>query len=422
MPIIESERPFGPNTSSTVEKTTGTLGARGLFNNYNFRILTLISLNNGLGEKYLFMLTVLLAAPLVPPHLQNSMMSGLSLAFAIPAIFLGSLTGILVDRFPLKTMLAVSNLSRVLLLLTLPFAEHSYISLLIFALAFGSLTQLYNPTCMTLVPVVTHKEDLMSANAIMTAIMILTVIGGMGMAKPISDTLGIHYAYLVVGGIYLIAAIATFGLKVPAHGEEREKTNFWDEWKAAIAYLYRTPALIRIYAMMMSMFGVFAALNVLAKEYALDTFNLANFGLISVFAGAGMAAGAGLMGRFGKKLPKTTWVRIGFVISSLSLLVLPFLNDLRIAFGLCFAIGISGAMIDIPLATMVQETVEPSMRSKIFGIQGTLNYIASLVPMIIVGPLADLLSASTMIAVLGALLGIIGLSCLRNISIFNPAP
>lgn len=395
--------------SNTAQAATPVRG-RDLFRDPSFLVMCVISLANGLGEKFLFVFVVLLASPLVPDNLQNSMMSGVSLAFALPAVFLGSVAGVLVDRLPLKAMLFVSNLTRALLLLALPFAQHLFLPLLFFAFAFGALTQFYNPAFMTTVPAIVRKDHLMTANATFMTIMIVTVIGGYSLAKPVGDLMGVKHAYLSVAAIYALASVCALLVRIPSReAEARENGNFWQEWSSTFTYLWRNPRLLSAYTMLMAMFGTFAALNVLAKEYTAKAFQLDNFGIIFAFAGAGMAIGAGIMGKFGRHLPKAIWVRTGCVVAGLALIAMAFAPSVHLAFALATCVGIAGAMIDIPISTLVQESVDEEMRGKVFGVQGMLVYIATLLPMILVGPLADLWGAAVMIAVLGVSMALLAL-------------
>ncbi len=387
--------------SKTAQAATPVRG-RDLFRDPSFLVMCVISLANGLGEKFLFVFIALLASPLVPANLQNSMMSGISLAFALPAVFLGSVAGVLVDRFPIKVMLFLSNLTRALLLLSLPFAQHLFLPLLIFAFTFGALTQFYNPAFMTTVPTIVKKDHLMTANAALMTIMILTVVGGFALAKPVGDLLGTQSAYLSVAALYGLAAIGSLLVRIPEReADHKASGNFWKEWGSTFVYLWKNPRLLSAYTVMMAMFGTFAALNVLAKDYTAKAYQLDNFGIIFAFAGAGMAIGAGIMGKFGRHLPKTIWVRSGCVVAGLALIAMAFAPNVTLAFALATCVGIAGAMIDIPISTLVQESVDEEMRGKVFGLQGMLVYLATLLPMIIVGPLADLWGAAVMIAVLG---------------------
>src|SRR5690606_16477271 len=97
------------------------------------------------------------------------------------------------------------------------------------------------------------------------------------------------------------------------------ESNFWKEWSSTFSYLWKNPRLLSAYTMLMSMFGTFAALNVLAKDFTARAFQLSNFGIIFAFAGGGMALGAGIMGKFGPHLPKSVWVRIGCLASGMAL-------------------------------------------------------------------------------------------------------
>src|SRR6185369_10031883 len=71
----------------------------------------------------------------------NTAVSGVVLAFTIPAILFGSIAGVYVDRWNKKSVLLYSNLFRAILILALVPFINSTIAIYIIAFAVAALTQ-----------------------------------------------------------------------------------------------------------------------------------------------------------------------------------------------------------------------------------------------------------------------------------------
>jgi MFS family permease len=73
-----------------------------------------------------------------------------------------------------------------------------------------------------------------------------------------------------------------------------------------------------------------------------------------------------------------------------------------------FVAGICYAFVAVPAQTSLQEEIEPEVRGRVFGVLNMLVSLASFVPIIIVGPLADVVSAAAVIVVSAIIVAVAG--------------
>jgi MFS family permease len=70
--------------------------------------------------------------------------------------------------------------------------------------------------------------------------------------------------------------------------------------------------------------------------------------------------------------------------------------------------GVCYAFVAVPAQTSLQEEIEPEVRGRVFGVLNMLVSLASFVPIIIVGPLADVVSAAAVIVIAAIIVGVSG--------------
>jgi MFS family permease len=407
-------------------------GPGNLFHQRNFLCLWLISIVHNLGEKLFFVFLIMLGD--LTSH-SNSLVSAISLAFSAPAVLFGSVAGVFVDRFSIRTLMIVSCLLRAALVLAVPFAGTMVGPILAFAFGFSLLTRFFDPAFMKAVPTLVDKEHLMAANSVFMTTMVGALIGSFAIAGPIWTHLTPHHAHWVVVGLYVLGALGAALIRMPPKLEpEARAGDFWKEWRFAFQYLRDHPRLLKAYTMTMTMFGTFAALNVIAKGFALSalrTTNASDFTYILAVVGLGMVGGAGLLGRFGRAVPKPRLVRIGFITAGSAVIALALVgvfarslgleNAWRLAYALAVFVGAGGACIEIPVSTLIQEGVEPEVRGRIFGVQAMLMNLASTLPMAIAGPLADWWGPAVVMGLLGVQMAVMALFRLSDPAEARPA-
>jgi MFS-type transporter involved in bile tolerance (Atg22 family) len=175
---------------------------------------------------------------------------------------------------------------------------------------------------------------------------------------------------------------------------------FW-----ALAYLTITSSLIGV----LGVLGPSFAKNVLGLESE-------DFWVLVLPLGVGLVGGIISLNLFGKYVPRKRLIEIGLVILAASLLVLGgaqglglptdgLLTLLNVCVIVAFTAGISYAYVAVPAQTALQEELPEDVRGRVFGVLNTLVSLASFLPIILVGPLADVTGPTLVIMACAAVVG-----------------
>ena len=76
---------------------------------------------------------------------------------------------------------------------------------------------------------------------------------------------------------------------------------------------------------------------------------------------------------------------------------------------LAFLLGFSNSLVFVPANTILQEKTTEAFRGKVYGFLNTFVGLLAILPIIIVGSLADLIGVSVVIVGIGALLLFLGI-------------
>ena len=116
--------------------------------------------------------------------------------------------------------------------------------------------------------------------------------------------------------------------------------------------------------------------------------------------GVGLIFGILVLNVYGKHFSRRRGIESGLVALGITLLALslvqPIMNHIQLAVSLlsiviavAFAAGIAYSFVAVPAQTQLQEELPANVRGRVFGVLNMLVSIASFLPIIIVGPIAD---------------------------------
>ncbi|MDO8674085.1 MAG: hypothetical protein Q7O66_21950, partial [Dehalococcoidia bacterium] len=156
-------------------------------------------------------------------------------------------------------------------------------------------------------------------------------------------------------------------------------------------------------------------------------------------AGLGILVGTILLPRLTERFGKAALSSIGLIAMSLSLAVLsiapggsgflmstvvPRLIDpgdipsaislVSVVMILSLLIGLAFPLINIPAQTLIQERAPVSMRGRIFAIQLTFGNLASVLPLVLIGALADFIGILTVLLIMSLVVLAVGLYSYRE--------
>jgi MFS family permease len=87
-----------------------------------------------------------------------------------------------------------------------------------------------------------------------------------------------------------------------------------------------------------------------------------------------------------------------------------FTSILSLVVGFAFFAGIAYAFVAIPSQTQLQEDLPESVRGRVFGVLNMLVSVASFLPILIVGPIADLIGTTAMLILVAVFVSLAGVA------------
>ncbi len=361
----------------------------------------------------------------------NSAVSGVVIAFTLPSLIFGILAGVLVDRWNKKKVLFITNILRALLVFPL-FYFHNNLAI-IYGVTFGvsMVTQFFIPAETPIIPLLVKKKLLLSANALFGMGIYASIFLAYALSGPILFFLGQKNIFIGLSVLFLIAGFFASIIKVSKSRIEPKKIveaslTFNQELRYVIALIYKTKALYHaLFSLTLSQILILV-LAVIGPGYAENVLNIKveNFPILFVTpAILGVALGALIIGSFLHKVSKSSLTKLGMFLLGLSILLLPYgskfesreivqfinlylphiftINVLHIMFVLAFVLGFATAFIFIPANTILQEETSDESRGKIYGVLNTLIGITSIIPVVLVGGLADIIGVKSVITWVG---------------------
>jgi MFS family permease len=180
-----------------------------------------------------------------------------------------------------------------------------------------------------------------------------------------------------------------------------------------------------------SLIGV---LGVLGPDFATTNLGLApkDFVVVVLPLGAGVVTGVLFLNSYARLFPRRRLIEAGLVSLGFLLLLLAVAGPiataiqnlqsranlpqslnvslLAIVVVIGFLAGVAYSVVAIPAQTQLQEDIPEDVRGRVFGVLNMLVSIASFVPIIIVGPISDLIGSTAVIVSLGVIIGVAGVS------------
>lgn len=351
----------------------------------------------------------------------------------LPNILIGALAGVLVDSWDRKAVMFFSHFLRALVVLLFLVSSETIVWIYILTTLVGVISQFFFPAEGATIPeVVKDRKLLLSANSLFTLTFFTSVVVGNVLAGPFLRLFGAHTTFLIVAGAFLIASV--FTAKLPGLGVIKgfissKKSGFpadlMHHFMEGLDYIYRNPIVRRgIYYMALGQ-GMIAILGGIAPGFADSILGLPA-AEVSVYvmapAAFGMIVGGLVVGQFFGGFNKIRLIKTGLFCSAVILMIFSQVDiiagGIRIpAVGLAafmlIVLGVSNSLLEIPVNTLIQENTPEQIRSRIYGVIGTMIGMAAILPIMGAGTFADLLGVRTVVLISGVVLSGFALYSLR---------
>jgi MFS family permease len=431
----------------------------------NFALLWLGGLISQTGDWLLLIGLPVYIYSLTGSALDTSLL--LIVAF-LPNILLGSVAGVLVDRWDRRwTMLIANLLLAIGLLPMLLVHDKGSLWILYVALFFESVVdQLVQPAQSALIPQLVSEEQLVTANSLNSVGSSTSRLAGAALGGILLATLGLHSTILLDLISFLFVAAMLWLIKLPASASKEPASSLdmsapiaptgassapaldvpmptasasllvaWKklggEWLEGMQLLFRQSALILLFVIfMVTRFGegVFGVMLVIFVKQVLDSGPIVYGSLLAVQAIGGLLGGL-LLAQFGKRLAPARLVGFGFALFGLiDLLIIDlplFLHSIWLVGLLFILVGIPGTASMVGIQTLLQNIVKDRLRGRIFGALLSAGALMTLLGMVLAGVLGDRLGPVVLLNIQGSgylLSGVLALLALGRLLAKQAAP
>ncbi len=324
------------------------------------------------------------SVPLFVAHLANapgdSNSSDLGLWYAldaIPAVILGLVGGVLIDRVRIRGIMIVSDLGRAAVFLTLAFAatplpeagsRESLGLVFLSAVLLGSLSTVFNNALYTLIPSLVAPKALASANSRISATQNLAFALGPAIAGLLVASSGFWLTFLVNGATFAVSATSLFLIGPVARPKpEGVRLRIIEDLMNGLRFVWSEPRL-RITTLAATagnlVIGFIDATLVLTATNVIGASD-DQVGLIYSSLGLGAIAGALVAPTLIRLIGLGKTLAIGFVTFGLGLTLFANLAYSLIGLGQIF-VGYAGLqLLNIPLMTIRQRFTPTVMLGRV---------------------------------------------------------
>ena len=440
----------GPQNPPVAPAAADDTSAFAVLQNRPFLLLWLAQLSTQVGgNMVIYGLTIIITAS----YASSSAVSALLLSFLLPAIVFSAIAGVFVDQVDKRSLLVVTNILRGLAFVAIFFGGNNLLLLYPLMVFVSTVTTFFGPAEASMIPSLVPKKQLLAANGLFTLTMNVAFALGFALVGPFVVALANAEALIIiVAALYFVAAVFCFTLpssrQQPAEtvtagqtvaDAERAVGKMFGQFVDGITYIRDHHNV----GWSLSYLGITGALvgilGVLGPGFAKSTLALGekDFALIVLPLGLGIAMGILFLNSYGRYLPRRRTIEVGMIATGVLLILLAcsgpiagFLEArasstglenasrvvslLSLVMGIAFLIGAGYAVVAISAQTQLQEELPEDVRGRVFGVLNMLVSIASLAPIIIVGPVADVFGREPVIAVVGVIVCLWGASSVLN--------
>jgi MFS family permease len=234
-------------------------------------------------------------------------LAGLSVAIAVPWIFLAPLSGVLVDRWPKKPVLIGSDLLRAVFVTGLIFAPNLGV-LIALVVAKTAVATFFQPAEQATIRIIVAEAQLHAANALTQLVQQSTKVIGPALGGLIVGVASPRVAFGVDAASFLLSALILSRMQPiddprgqrAEEDEDDEEGGYWAELREGIAYIAgRRTLVLAIVGLGATIFLLFSFDTLAPLAFQELGVSRSLFGLTVAGIGLGGVLGAIAVGRYG---------------------------------------------------------------------------------------------------------------------------
>jgi DHA3 family macrolide efflux protein-like MFS transporter len=327
--------------------------------------------------------------------------TGVQIAYMLPLALLGPLSGVFVDRWPLKPTLIASDLIRaglVLLLFVATSMWQIYLVLCLLSCVSSFFAPAQSVTMRSHVP----PNGLISANGLMQMAMMGTRVVGPAAAGALVAAFGPTVCYAIdfvsflvsaalISSVAIVRAVEPGPARAAAQTTNSKLHAVVHEMGEGMRFIVHHVAISFVVMAMAAGMFVMGCFGPLIAVYVRDWLHAKEgvFGLVSAMVGTGMMAGMPVVRRLSGRLPSETLVLGGLAGIGVGALFLGAFTFVATTMLGCFTLGFTFAGVIVPAQTLMQQETPPALVGRISSTMMSVVFFAQVVGLGLSGFLAD---------------------------------
>ncbi len=399
--------------------TEGSLAAaeRGLLSNRAFLAIWAAQILSQVAANAVTSALIILVAELTHANTSSSVLIILAV---LPAVLFGIAGGVIVDRTDRRLVLIVTNALRAASIVPLLLFGTSLTVVYLVNFLVATVSIFFVPAESATIPSIVRKRDLMVANSLFTFTFNGAFLMGFIILAPIVVSLyGYELLWLIIAFMFSAASILcvtlpaapppseVLSVRVAGMAVQQTRTSMSE----AVRYLRTTPVVIWSLVYIALTYTLVAVAGALGPGFVREVLRVGerNVVIFVAPAGIGVVAGLAFLNAVGARWNRPNAIGTGLVVATAALLMLAGTRPLTDLFtrvgspGLgaafpavvatvavtAFFFGVSYAFVTVPAMTVLQEELRDDIRGRVFGVLNMLVSVFSLLPLLVVGPVAD---------------------------------
>lgn len=445
-----------------------------LLKNRNFVLLWLAQIVSQTAQQIINYALILQVSALTN---SSTAVSGIIICFTIPAILFAAIAGVFVERNSKKTMLVLTNLARGIMVLAYVLTDSNWgvgTVLPVFyvvTLLFSSVSQVFNPAELAMIPLIVDRKHLVSANSLFNLSFTACQLIGFVVLGPLLLGTVLHgefpKLYLILFFLYVACAILTYFLPQEAsqwtaaerrrRGEKVGVTqvatgateiarsgfqNAKDELVEGWDFIRKDRVILSAIIYWSLAITVFMMLGTIGPGFLKNVLNIdpAQLFYILMPGGLGLVLGVLVVGRIATPHNRQIMINIALFLAGVVLLAFALIEPVtRWLFSLVdsepptmlmlgllslmtFLLGLLNSFIGVPAQTALQERAPEELRARVFSVFFTVSNIFIIVPVFFAAAMADSLGYPQTVALIGvAVVSIAGIGLYRTYKQSKPS-
>jgi len=342
----------------------------------------------------------------------------------LPAIFIGPIAGVYLDRFNRRDVMLASNLVQAFIVgmigILYSLGSLSFLVLLAMLFVLNSGAQFVRPAVTAMIPGITEKEDLSTANSLFSLSSSVNQVAGYGIGGIVVLALGVAVPFYYDSLTFLFAA-AMLSLITRSLGAipnsasnpsllDSAPVSFREKFMQGMRFIRGSKFLVQLVlvGLVLNFFG--AGIFALLAPYARNVIsgNAGTYGAILTTYSLGAVMGSVLVGKLQLRNYVGKMLFAGVMGQGLVIVGLGLTTILFFALAFSFAVGVLQTMVNVPMTVLVQAKVPGDMLGRVFSSLVALLTIAQPVSSTLAGGLATSISIGGTFQLFG---GLIVLAC-----------